>query len=105
MKLSDVQQISNVDISNMKDMATLGGNAIDYFVCATGKTPYEVINDVRFNAMSLNINQWLVPLSSTYTQSSSSTSNDVGRPTKNEDDLTEEGAATRDGDKNGSEKE
>lgn len=92
-------------ISNMKDMATLGGNAIDYFVCATGKTPYEVINDVRFNAMSLNINQWLVPLSSTYTQSSSSTSNDVGRPTKNEDDLTEEGAATRDGDKNGSEKE
>lgn len=84
-------------ISMMKDMATLGGNALDYFVCATGKTPYEVINDIRFNALVLNINQWLTPLQSSYTQSSSSTG---GAPTKPEDELSEEGAATRSGDKN-----
>lgn len=82
-------------VSQMKDMATLGGSAIDYFVCATCKTPYEVINDVRFNATVLNLNQWLTPLQSTYTQSSK-----VGRPTSNEDDLTADGLATRDGNKN-----
>lgn len=84
-------------ISMMKDMATLGGNALDYFICVTRKTPYEVINDIRFNALVLNINQWLTPLQSSYTQSSSSTG---GAPTKPEDELSEEGAATRSGDKN-----
>lgn len=82
----------------MKEMATLGGNALDYFVCVTRKTPYEVINDLRFNAMVLNINQWLTPLQSTYTQSSESTTG--GAPTKSEDELSEEGVATRSGDKN-----
>ena len=85
-------------VTMMKEMATLGGNALDYFVCATRKTPYEVINDLRFNAMALNINQWLTPLQSSYTQSGSS--NTGGAPTKPEDELSEEGAATRSGDKN-----
>lgn len=85
-------------VSNMQSMATLGGNALDYFVCATAKTPYEVINDLRFNALALNINQWLTPLQSSYTQSSSNTG---GAPTKSDDEITsEETIATRDGEKN-----
>lgn len=85
-------------IGFMKEMATLGGNPIDYFVCSTGKTPFEVINDVRFNALALNINQWLIPLSSSYTQSSNSDTG--GRPQSNDSDLTDEGVKTRDGNKN-----
>ena len=81
----------------MKDAATLGGNALDYFICVTGKTPYEVINDLRFNALALNINQWLTPLQSSYTQSGSS---EGGAPTKDEGDLKDSGIATRDGEKN-----
>jgi len=88
-------------ISNMQSMATLGGNALDYFVCVTAKTPYEVLNDIRFNALALNINQWLIPLQSSYTQSSSATSNKGGAPTKSDDEITsEETIATRDGEKN-----
>lgn len=84
-------------ITMLKDAATLGGNALDYFVCVSTKTPYEVINDLRFNSMALNINQWLTPLQSSYTQSSSS---EAGAPTKDEGDLSDEGLKTRDGNKN-----
>lgn len=85
-------------ISTLKEMFAFGANQLDYLVCATGKTPYEVINDLRFNAEVLNINQWLTAPQSSYTQSS--TSNTGGAPTKKEDDLSEEGVATRSGDKN-----
>lgn len=85
-------------IGFLKEAATLGDNPVDYFVCSTGKTPYEVINNVRFNATVLNVNQWLIPLSSTYTQSGDGES---GAPTKSEDEITsEETVATRDGNKN-----
>lgn len=85
-------------IGFLKEAATLGDNPIDYFVCVTGKTPYEVINNVRFNATALNINQWLIPLSSSYTQSSDSSG---GAPTKSDDEITsEETINTRDGNKN-----
>lgn len=85
-------------IGFLKEAATLGDNPTDYIVCATGKTPYEVINNVRFNATVLNINQWLTPLSSTYTQSGN---NEGGAPTKSEDEITsEETISTRDGNKN-----
>ena len=58
-----------------------------------------LINDIRFNAMVLNINQWLTPLQSSYTQSGSS--NTGGAPKKNDDEITsEETIATRDGEKN-----
>lgn len=85
-------------IGFLKEAATLGDNPVDYLVCSTGKTPYEVINNVRFNATVLNINQWLTPLSSTYTQSGN---NEGGAPTKSEDEITsEETISTRDGNKN-----
>lgn len=85
-------------IGFLKEASTLGDNPLDYFVCATGKTPYEVINNVRFNATVLNMKQWLIPLSSTYTQSGD---NEGGAPTKSEDEITsEETIATRDGNKN-----
>lgn len=83
-------------ITMLKEAATLGGDPMAYFVCVYSMTPYEVINNMRFNSEVLNIHQWLKPLTSSYTQSSDT----GGAPTKNEDDLTEEGAATRSGDKN-----
>ena len=84
-------------ISNMKDAATLGGDPLGYFVCSGNKTPYDVINEVRFNSSVLKLNQWLTPLESSYTQSGSSQN---GAPTKSEGDLTDEGIDTRDGNKN-----
>lgn len=87
-------------INALKEMATLGGYSLDYFVCVTGKTPYAVLNDLRFNAMVLNINQWLTPLQSSYTQSSNS-KGQTGAPTKKESEITsEETIATRDKEKN-----
>ena len=85
-------------ITMMKELFAFGAGQLDYLVCVTGKTPYEVINDLRFNAEVLNINQWLTVPQSSYTQSASS--NTGGAPTKPEDELSEEGAATRSGDKN-----
>lgn len=88
-------------ISNMQGAATLGYNPLDYFVCVSNKTPYEVLNDLRFNSLALNINQWLVPLQSSYTQSGNATSDKGGAPTKSEGEITsEETIKTRDGDKN-----
>lgn len=86
-------------VSMIKELATFGGGAMDYIICVTGKTPYEVINDARFNAEALNINQWLIPLDSSYTQSSSTTS-EGGAPTKPDDQLSDEGLKTRDDNKN-----
>ena len=84
-------------IKNLKELFAFGAGQLDYIVCATGKTPYEVINDLRFNYEVLNINQWLITPQSAYTQSSSDS---PGAPKKDEGELTDSGIATRDGDKN-----
>jgi hypothetical protein len=49
-----------------------------------------------FMESALNINELWQPLSSSYTQSSS----DGGGQTKSDDELSDSGIATRDGDKN-----
>ena len=89
-------------VSMLKEMFAFGANQLDYLVCATRKTPYEVINDLRFNAEVLNINQWLTAPQSSYTQSNDSKG---GAPTKSEGEITsEETIATRDKNKNGNTK-
>ena len=82
-------------LNQLKDQATLGLPVKMDYATAGGKTPYEVMNDTYMeSAMALN-NIW-TPLSSSYTQSDKSS----GGQTKSDDQLTDEGAASRDGGKN-----
>lgn len=82
-------------IQSKKDAASLGGSKMDY-LCSLGDTPYVAYNKLRFESVALNIQQFMTPLQSTYTQSSSS----VGAPTKDDDELSEEGQSTRNSGKN-----
>lgn len=84
-------------ISSMKDAATLGGSALDYLTSIMGN-PYDAYCKLTFEN-AIGIKNIMIPLSSSYTQSSSS-SDSGGAPQKSEDDLSESGVATRDGDKN-----
>lgn len=83
--------------SSVKDAATLGGSAMDYLT-SLGDTPYSAICKLQFES-AIGIKSLMVPLQSSYTQSNSS-SDTGGAPQKSEDDLSESGASTRDGDKN-----
>lgn len=80
-------------ITQMKDAATLGGDAMDYFT-ALGMTPYEAYCKLRFEK-AIGLKEMMVPIQTSYTQSSS----EGGRPQSDDDDLSAEGIATRDGDK------
>ena len=84
--------------SSMKDVATLGGSALD-MLTSYGDTPYMAFQKLHFED-ALGIKDLMKPLQSSYTQSNKS---EGGAPKKNEDDLSVEGAKTRAGDKNGSE--
>ena len=53
-------------------------------------------NKLRFDALVLNINQYAVPLSTSYTQSGKSD----GKPELPEEELSDEGLATRESGKN-----
>ena len=65
------------------------------YATASGKTPFEVMNDTYMeNALGL-IDMWR-PLTSSYTQSNK----ESGGQTKADDDLTDSAIATRDGEKN-----
>lgn len=70
--------------------------ATDYATCL-GSTPYEMMNKTFMeNAMGIKDGLWK-PLSTSYTQSNT---DEGGAPTKDDDEITDEGVATRDGDKN-----
>lgn len=86
-------------ISRLKDGATLGAvTPLDYMT-ALGNTPYEAWCKLKFESM-LGIRELMVPLQSSYNAS------DVGgRPVESEDNLSDEGAETRDQDKNTATKE
>lgn len=81
--------------SSMKDAATLGGSALDYLT-STGDSPYMALQKLNFEN-TLGIKDLMIPLQSSYTMSSDSK---TGAPVKSEDELSESGAATRNGDKN-----
>jgi hypothetical protein len=78
----------------MKDAATLGGSALDYLTSLMGN-PYDAYCKLQFEN-AIGIKNLMIPLQSSYTQSNK----DAGGQTKNEDDLTESGISSRDGDKN-----
>lgn len=80
--------------TSMKEVATLGGSAMDYLT-SMGDTPYVSLQKLNFEN-AIGVKDLMIPLTSTYTQSSKG-----GAPTKNEDDLSSEGISTRDGNKNG----
>lgn len=83
-------------VSRQKEAASLGLPVKTYYATSLGMTPYEMMSATYFEN-ALGITDLWEPLESTYTQSSS---DEGGAPTKDEDELTPEGAATRDGEKN-----
>lgn len=80
-------------MSHKKDKATLGIDTMDY-ATLDGSSPLRVINNA-FMVKSLGLLEYFTPLSSSYTQSNKQ----GGGQTKNDDDLSDEGLATRDGEK------
>ena len=81
-------------ISEKKEAATFGVGKMDY-MCVCGDTPYVAYNKLKFEALVLNINQYAIPFDVSYTRSSN-----TGRPELPEEDLSEEGQATRNSGKN-----
>ena len=83
-------------INRLTSTVTMGiPNAMD-LATALGRTPYEVMCSTYMeNALGIKNGLWK-PLQTSYTQSSDT----GGRPLSDEEDLTEEGSNTRDGEKN-----
>ena len=97
LQIFDQTQYNRQDfINEKKEAASLGGSKLDY-LCALGDTPYTAYNKLRFESLSLDIAKYMTPLQSTYTQSGKKES---GGQTKNEEDLSPEGQASRDSGKN-----
>lgn len=84
-------------VKQKKDLACTGASKMD-LVTACGCTPYQAFQQLTWE-IAMDINSLFVPLSTSYTM----TDNDGTKPKKDDDDLSGEGLATRDGDKNGSE--
>ncbi len=74
-------------IQKYKDIATLGGPALDYLSVVEG-SPYKAINKIRFEN-AIGIKDIMIPLQSSYNSSSDS----VGRPRSDDDSLS--GSAER----------
>lgn len=83
-------------INQKKDASAFGVGKMDY-MCALGDDPYVAYNKLRFDALVLNVNQYAIPFSTSYTQASNNTG---GRPEIPEDQLSDEGQATRSSGKN-----
>ena len=79
----------------MKDAATLGGSALDYLTSLMGN-PYDAYCKLMFEN-TIGIKDLMIPLQSSFTQSNKK---DSGGQTKSDDELSDSGIATRDGDKN-----
>lgn len=82
-------------VAEKKEAATLGGAKTDYLI-ALGTDPYILKNKLMFEKDVLQIQDYMDPLQTSYTQSD----NEGGAPTKDEGDLSPEGASTRDSGKN-----
>ena len=96
LQIFDQTQYNRDDfISRYKDSGSFGIGKMDY-MCALGDDPYVAYNKLRFDAIVLNINQYAVPLSTSYTQSGKSD----GKPELPEEELSDEGLATRESGKN-----
>ena len=82
-------------INEKKDIATLGGPALDFLV-ASDSNPYRVMQKLRFED-ALGIKDMMKPLKSSYNTGSDDGSNDkkAGRPETPDDELTDSGERTR----------
>lgn len=76
-------------IQKYKDVATLGGPALDYLSVVEG-SPYKAINKIRFEN-ALGIKDIMIPLQSSYNSSSTS----PGRPRSDDDSLSGSAERTR----------
>ena len=96
LQIFDETQYNRTDfINEKKEAATLGAPKMDY-LCALGDDPYVVYNKLKFESMALGLGDIMIPLQSSYTQSSKG-----GRPEEtDESNLSPEGQATRDSGKN-----
>ena len=83
-------------LSQLKDQATLGLPVKMDYATASGKTPYEVMNDTYMES-ALGITSLWTPLSSSYTASGSP---EGVKPTKKDDEISDETVKTRDAGKN-----
>lgn len=86
-------------VTQIKEAATLGLPVAMDYATALGSTPYEVMN-ATYMEQALGIkgeNPLWQPLKTSYTQSSEDS---AGAPKKDPEDLSDEGVATRDGNKN-----
>lgn len=82
-------------VNRLKEAALIGLPVTQDLATALGHTPYEMMCATYMeNALGFKDGLWK-PLSTSYTQSSG-----PGAPPKDDDDLSAEGAATRDGGKN-----
>lgn len=82
--------------NSIKDVLVFGGSLMDYLTCK-GKTPYEAVQQLFFED-AIGLKELMKPLQTSYTVSNKDTQ--TGRPKKDPDDLTEEGADTADTGKN-----
>lgn len=81
-------------VDQMSAAATMGLPVATDYATSLGQTPYEMMcSTFMENALGIKNGLWK-PLTTSYTQSSSDTG---GRPPSNEDDLSAEGIAARDG--------
>ena len=96
LQIFDETQFNKTDfINEKKEAATLGGSKMDY-LCSLGDTPYVAYNKLKFETLSLGLSDIMIPLQSSYTQSSQG-----GRPVEqDESKLSDEGQASRDSGKN-----
>ena len=78
-------------IQEKKDIATLGGPALDLLIASDGN-PYEALQKLRFED-ALGIKDMMVPLKSSY--NTGSTDKTVGRPATPDDELEDSSERTR----------
>lgn len=76
-------------IQKYKNVATLGGPALDYLSVVEG-SPYKAINKIRFEN-AIGIKDIMIPLQSSY----NSSSDRVGRPRSDDDELSGSAERTR----------
>ena len=76
-------------IQKYKDIATLGGPALDYLSVVEG-SPYKAINKIRFEN-AIGVKDIMIPLQSSYNSSSDS----VGRPQSDDSELSGSAERTR----------
>lgn len=80
-------------IQEKKDIATLGGSAMDLLIASDGN-PYEALQKLRFEE-ALGVKDMMVPLQSSYNMGALDKDKKVGRPATPDDELEDSSERTR----------